>query len=91
MQPKTSAELASWYEKNFSRAIERVQAMTPEQLVTPVDYLWCFHLSRGFLHRLREQPQHPPSRPTRHLSKAYGSEGSVDLRGQFRRTLEGLS
>jgi|HubBroStandDraft_2_1064218.scaffolds.fasta_scaffold20850_2 uncharacterized damage-inducible protein DinB len=43
-QPKTSAELASWYEENFLRAIERVRAMSPEELLTPVDFYGAFTL-----------------------------------------------
>jgi uncharacterized damage-inducible protein DinB len=43
-QPKTVAELVEWYSSNFSRAISRVQAMTPEQLCTPVDFYGAFTL-----------------------------------------------
>src|SRR5580704_8647664 len=42
-EPKTSAELASWYEQNFLRAIERVRAMSPEELLTP-DFYGAFTL-----------------------------------------------
>ncbi len=43
-QPKTAAELASWYEQQFSRALNRVRDMTPEQLLTPVDFMGAFNL-----------------------------------------------
>lgn len=43
-QPKTSAELADWYEKNFTRALDKVRAMTPEQLVTVLNFYDSFHL-----------------------------------------------
>jgi uncharacterized damage-inducible protein DinB len=43
-EPNTSAELASWYEKNFSRAIERVRSMSVEELLTPVDFYGAFNL-----------------------------------------------
>ncbi len=43
-QPKTAPELASWYEREFSRAIDRVRSMTPEQLLTPVDFMGAFNL-----------------------------------------------
>jgi len=43
-EPATSAELASWYEKNFLRAIERVRAMSAEELLTPVDFYGAFTL-----------------------------------------------
>src|SRR5207245_6069421 len=43
-QPKTAAELASWYEREFTRAINRVRSMTPEQLLTPVDFMGAFNL-----------------------------------------------
>jgi uncharacterized damage-inducible protein DinB len=47
-EPKTSAELVSWYEKNFLRAIERVRAMSPEELLTPVDFYGAFNLPAVF-------------------------------------------
>jgi uncharacterized damage-inducible protein DinB len=41
---KTVAELIAWYEKNFKRAADRIRAMTPEQLATPIDFLGAFKL-----------------------------------------------
>jgi|SRR5579863_3058782 len=43
-QPKTTAELVSWYDKNFKRGVERVHALTPEQLCTPIDFYGVFNL-----------------------------------------------
>jgi uncharacterized damage-inducible protein DinB len=43
-QPKTAAELASWYEREFNRAINRVRSMSAEQLLTPVDFMGAFNL-----------------------------------------------
>jgi uncharacterized damage-inducible protein DinB len=43
-KPKTVAELVDWYDKNFKRAAERVRALTPEQLATPVDFMGAFNL-----------------------------------------------
>jgi uncharacterized damage-inducible protein DinB len=43
-EPKTSAELVSWYGENFPRAIERVRAMSAEELLTPVDFYGVFTL-----------------------------------------------
>jgi uncharacterized damage-inducible protein DinB len=37
-EPKNVRELVDWYDKNFNRAMNRVRAMTPEQLTTPVDF-----------------------------------------------------
>lgn len=42
--PKTAAELASWYEKEFARALNRIRSMTAEQLLTPVDFMGAFNL-----------------------------------------------
>lgn len=47
-EPKTSAELAEWYESNFARAMNRVREMTPEQLCTPVDFYGVFNLPAVF-------------------------------------------
>jgi len=43
-KPKTVAELVDWYDKNFKGAAERVRALTPEQLVTPIDFFGVFNL-----------------------------------------------
>lgn len=43
-EPKNIADLVKWYDTQFRRAIARVQAMTPEQLVTPVDFYGAFNL-----------------------------------------------
>ena len=42
-EPRSIRELVEWYEKNFTRAVDRVRAMSPEQLVTPVDFLGAFN------------------------------------------------
>jgi uncharacterized damage-inducible protein DinB len=47
-EPKTVAELVQWYDSNFKRAIDRVQAMTPEQLSTPVDFYGVFNMPAVF-------------------------------------------
>ncbi len=42
-EPKTVADMVSWYDKNFTRAVEKARAMTPEQLVTPIDFYGVFN------------------------------------------------
>jgi uncharacterized damage-inducible protein DinB len=42
--PATTAEMVAWYETNFPRALARVQAMTAEQLLTPIEFFGIFHL-----------------------------------------------
>ena len=42
--PATTAEMVAWYETNFPRAMARVQAMTAEQLLTPVDFFGVFNM-----------------------------------------------
>lgn len=46
--PATSAELATWYDQNMKRGIARVQAMTAEQLMMPVDFMGVFNLPGVF-------------------------------------------
>jgi uncharacterized damage-inducible protein DinB len=46
--PKTVAEMGAWYEKNFTRGLERVRAMTPEQLLTQIDFYGAFNLPAMF-------------------------------------------
>jgi uncharacterized damage-inducible protein DinB len=52
-KPKTIAELVNWYDQHCNRGVERVRAMSPEQLATSVDFLGAFNfpaaLYLGFL------------------------------------------
>jgi uncharacterized damage-inducible protein DinB len=43
-KPKSVADLVDWYDKNFNRAADRIRALTPEQLATPIDFLGAFEL-----------------------------------------------
>lgn len=47
-EPKNIKELVDWYDKNLNRALNRVRAMTPEQLTTPVDFLGVFNMPAVF-------------------------------------------
>jgi uncharacterized damage-inducible protein DinB len=42
--PKTSGEMAAWYETSFKRGLERVRSMKAEQLLTPVEFFGAFNL-----------------------------------------------
>jgi len=43
-KPQTSAEVAEWYDANIKRGVARVAAMTPEQLLTPINFFNVFSL-----------------------------------------------
>jgi uncharacterized damage-inducible protein DinB len=43
-KPQTSAEVATWYDANIKRGVARVAAMTPEQLLTPINFFNVFNL-----------------------------------------------
>jgi uncharacterized damage-inducible protein DinB len=43
-KPQTSAEVVAWYDENMKRGVARVAAMTPEQLMTPVNFFNVFNL-----------------------------------------------
>jgi uncharacterized damage-inducible protein DinB len=43
-KPQTSAEIVAWYEENMKRGIARVQALSGEQLTTPVEFFGVFNL-----------------------------------------------
>jgi uncharacterized damage-inducible protein DinB len=47
-KPQTTAQIVEWYDKNFKRAAARVRAMTPEQLLTPVDFMGVFNFPAAF-------------------------------------------
>ncbi len=47
-KPGTSAEIVEWYDRNFKRASDRVRAMSPEQLLTPIDFYGVFNLPAAF-------------------------------------------
>ena len=42
-KPQTVAELVTWYDKNFKRAVDRVRALSAEQLATPVNFMGVFN------------------------------------------------
>lgn len=43
-KPETSAEVVAWYDENVKRGIDRVAAMSGEQLMTPVEFFGVFNL-----------------------------------------------
>lgn len=43
----TTAEIVAWYDENMKRGISRVQGMTAEQLMTPVNF-YSFNLPAAF-------------------------------------------
>jgi uncharacterized damage-inducible protein DinB len=43
-KPGTSAEVVAWYDENLKRGAARVAAMTPEQLLTPINFFGVFNL-----------------------------------------------
>ena len=47
-KPKNVAELVHWYDENFTRALDRVRALTPEQLATPIDFMGVFNYPAVF-------------------------------------------
>jgi len=47
-KPETSAEIVAWYDENMKRGVARVQAMTAEQLLTPVNFFGVFNLPAVF-------------------------------------------
>ncbi len=47
-KPATTAETVEWYDKNFKRAADRVRAMTPQQLLTPIEFFGVFNLPAVF-------------------------------------------
>lgn len=42
-KPETSAEVVAWYDENVKRGIARVEAMTGEQLSTPITFFGVFN------------------------------------------------
>lgn len=43
-KPQTSAELVKWYDENMKRGLTRVAGMTPQQLLTPIEFFGVFNL-----------------------------------------------
>jgi uncharacterized damage-inducible protein DinB len=43
-KPETSGEVAKWYDENMKRGIARVASMSPEQLLTPIEFFGVFNL-----------------------------------------------
>jgi uncharacterized damage-inducible protein DinB len=47
-KPQTSAEVVAWYDENAKRGIARVEAMSAEQLLTPVNFFGVFNMPSVF-------------------------------------------
>lgn len=47
-KPKTIAEMVEWYDSNMKRGTAKVQALSPEQLLTPVIFLGVFNMPAVF-------------------------------------------
>lgn len=43
-KPQTSAEVVTWYDHNLKRGVARVEALTAQQLLTPVNFFGVFNL-----------------------------------------------
>lgn len=43
-KPQTSAEVAAWYDEQMKRGLARVEAMSGEQLITPISFFEVFNL-----------------------------------------------
>jgi len=43
-KPETSAEVVAWYDERMKSGIARVAVMTPEQLLTPINFFGVFNL-----------------------------------------------
>ncbi len=43
-KPVTSAEIVAWYDENVKRGAEKIKALTPEQLLTPINFFGVFNL-----------------------------------------------
>ncbi len=47
-KPKTVAEVVDWYNRNMKRGIDRVRALSAEQLLTPVEFFGVFNFPAAF-------------------------------------------
>ena len=47
-KPTNIAEMVDWYDRNINRAADRVRAMSPEQLLTPIEFFGVFNLPAAF-------------------------------------------
>ncbi len=47
-KPQTSAEVVTWYDEHVKRGVARVEAMSAEQLLTPVNFFGVFNMPSVF-------------------------------------------
>lgn len=47
-KPANIAELVAWYDRHINRAAARVRAMSPAQLLTPIEFFGVFKLPAAF-------------------------------------------
>jgi uncharacterized damage-inducible protein DinB len=47
-KPNNVAELVAWYDRNIRRAADRVRALSPTELVTPINFFGVFNFPAAF-------------------------------------------
>jgi uncharacterized damage-inducible protein DinB len=47
-KPETAAEIAAWYEQRVQRGVVKIEAMSAEQLLTPVPFFGVFNMPSVF-------------------------------------------
>ncbi|HME34839.1 MAG TPA: DinB family protein [Candidatus Sulfotelmatobacter sp.] len=47
-KPQTTAEVVAWYDEHVKRGVARVEAMSAEQLLTPVNFYGVFNMPAVF-------------------------------------------
>ena len=58
-KPKSTAELAAWYQKKMADAIAKVRKMSPQELVTTIDFVGMFKLPAfGYLSLMNNHSIH---------------------------------
>src|SRR5260370_9774395 len=61
-KPKTVAELVAWYDRHMKRGADRVRALSPEQLLTPVEFFTFNFPASFYLEVLNNHSIHHPAR-----------------------------
>ncbi len=67
-KPNNIAQLIRWYEENLERGVKRIAAMSPQQLLTPINFYNVFNLPAVlYLSFLNNHSIHPRGELTTYL------------------------
>ena len=87
-QFKSVNDIVEFYKKTFPEKLKALRAMPAAQAGETLDFMGVDADAARAVHRLRQQPQHPPPRTAGGVPPGDGLEGAEHLRSERRRRID---